>query len=640
MTSPTKMPCILMVDDDVGLLRLVEKALQREGFSFVGVSSGREGLKFVRESEPELLLLDLQLPDVSGPDLIRELLANKSGLRFMVITGRGDEHTAVRMMKMGAVDYLVKDSEFLDLLPTVVERALKQVRQERKLAAAESALEQEHALTSAILETTASLLLVLDREGRIVRFNAACEKLTGYSSAEVKGKLFWDYFVRSEEALGIQSIFAELARSNFPLEQESWWRTKSGRSRLIVWCVTALRGPSDQIAYFIASGIDITERKRAERRLGALYTVTRVLAESSLFHEAGPKLLQAICESLEWEIGEIWRVENERKTLGWHSGWHVPTIDPSDFIKGTREMTFSPGQGLPGRVWASGHPVWNTDLNDSDLFLRVALANKLGFRSAFGFPIVHGREVIGVMTFFSRSVREPDDYLLKMMSDIGSRIGQFIDRKRLEQEILKISEVEQRRIGQDLHDGLSQHLAGTELMSQVLESNLSKKNKAAAAQAGRIAEHVREAIAQTRLLARGLFPVELEAHGLMSALEELTVNVRKLFRVDCEFHCTQTVPVKNHATATHLYRIAQEATHNAIKHGRAGQIIVSLSQEGDRACLAIEDDGKGISGVSRPGNGMGLRIMKYRAGMIGATLNIRPAEARGTVVECFFKNSI
>ena len=213
-------------------------------------------------------------------------------------------------------------------------------------------------------------------------------------------------------------------------------------------------------------------------------------------------------------------------------------------------------------------------------------------------------------------------------------IRDITERKRLEKEILEISEREQRRIGQDLHDGLCQHLAGVELLSQVLAQKLAPKSKDASARATKIARAVREAISQTRLLARGLSPVTLEAEGLMSALAELAANTEKMFQVRCGFDCPEIVEFDNHAAATHLFRIAQEAVSNAVKHGRAKKISIQLRKNSGQLHLRISDNGVGFPEKFPGGNGMGLRIMQSRIGMVGGTLIIERNPDGGTSVAC------
>jgi PAS domain S-box-containing protein len=208
------------------------------------------------------------------------------------------------------------------------------------------------------------------------------------------------------------------------------------------------------------------------------------------------------------------------------------------------------------------------------------------------------------------------------------------EHKRLEREILEISDQERRRIGQDLHDGLCQELAGIELMSQVLHQKLGSKSKADAARAGEIARYVREAITQTRSLARGLAPVTLEAEGLSSALHELAAATEKLFGVSCKVECADSLPGLATTTATHLYRITQEAVSNAIKHGKATRVIIRVGYEAERLSLHVMDNGCGIPKVLPRGDGMGLRIMRYRAGMISGLLSIEVHENGGTSVSC------
>jgi len=211
-------------------------------------------------------------------------------------------------------------------------------------------------------------------------------------------------------------------------------------------------------------------------------------------------------------------------------------------------------------------------------------------------------------------------------------IRDITERKRLEKEILEISELEQRRIGQDLHDGLCQQLAGIEMLSQVLAQKLAAKSKDASARAGEIAKAVREAIRQTRLLARGLSPVTLESEGLMSALAELALNTEKIFRVRCAFDCPEAVKFGAPAAATHLFRITQEAVSNAIRHGKAKRISIQLREDAGHLRLRVDDDGVGFPENFSGGTGMGLRIMQTRIGMVGGTLTIEQPPAGGTSV--------
>jgi signal transduction histidine kinase len=211
------------------------------------------------------------------------------------------------------------------------------------------------------------------------------------------------------------------------------------------------------------------------------------------------------------------------------------------------------------------------------------------------------------------------------------------ERKRLEEQILHISELEQRRLGQDLHDGICQRLTAIELKTQTLVQMLDKRGRDAVAQAEEIAAHMREVIAQTRSLARGLSPFILESEGLTSALRELAANSARLFNVNCLFHCDSPAVGIDQGTATHLYRIAQEAVTNAVKHGKAASIEIHLSFKDDRLVLTVSDNGVGLTKAPGAGPGMGLRTMQYRAGMIGAALLVQSQAKGGTRIVCFLQ---
>jgi len=210
------------------------------------------------------------------------------------------------------------------------------------------------------------------------------------------------------------------------------------------------------------------------------------------------------------------------------------------------------------------------------------------------------------------------------------------ERKRLEREILEISSREQRRIGHDLHDGVCQQLAAIAYRMDILAEQLQEKGVAESSEAERVGGLVNEAINQTRGVARGLFPISLEENGLVSALEELAVNTSNLFKVQCQFSAEGPLPQAENGVALHLYYIAQEAVLNAAKHSRAGNISISLTRANDRFILAIRDDGSGFELSDHGFRGMGIRIMRYRARVIGATLDLKSQPGQGTQISCVF----
>ena len=180
--------------------------------------------------------------------------------------------------------------------------------------------------------------------------------------------------------------------------------------------------------------LDTTARKTAERRLAAEHATSRVLAEASTIEEASARIVRAICESLDWELGALWTIDETADVLHLRELWHRPDLEVAEFEGVTRHLEFRRGVGLPGRVWATGDPAWIPDVVTDANFPRAAAATKDGLHAALGFPILRGRTVVGVIEFFSREIRPPDADLLRMLTAIGSQIGQFIERKRGEDE--------------------------------------------------------------------------------------------------------------------------------------------------------------------------------------------------------------
>jgi signal transduction histidine kinase len=213
---------------------------------------------------------------------------------------------------------------------------------------------------------------------------------------------------------------------------------------------------------------------------------------------------------------------------------------------------------------------------------------------------------------------------------------EMAERARLEKEILEVSERERRRIGHDLHDGLCQHLTATALAGQVLEEKLAAKSMPETADANTIVKLIEDGIALARNLARGIYPVQMEADGLMTAFEELANNISSISKIACVFERGSPVLIPDAAVATHLYRIAQEAISNAIRHGKAKRIGISLWDQAGVVTLTLEDDGVGLPETWQKGQGLGTRIMAHRAAMIGATLVLEPSPTGGTLVRCSF----
>jgi signal transduction histidine kinase len=244
--------------------------------------------------------------------------------------------------------------------------------------------------------------------------------------------------------------------------------------------------------------------------------------------------------------------------------------------------------------------------------------------------------VVKTLVSLRKSQQELED---RVRQRTAALTGEIQERTRLEKELLEISERGQRQIGHDLHDSLGQHLTATALAGQVLNEQLESKSLPESASARHLVKLVEEAIILTRTLARGLYPVQVNAEGLMDGLQELARNVSERFKVSCEFECREPVLLNDPASSTHFYRIAQEAITNALKHGKARRINISLEKADGVIILTVTDDGIGLPDNARGGEGMGLRIMAYRANMIGATFNIERLPESGTRATCKLTSS-
>lgn len=390
----------------------------------------------------------------------------------------------------------------------------------------------------------------------------------------------------------------------------------------------------------LLSAQDVTKRRRAEQRLQTQHAITRALAESSTLAEASPRVFRAICENLGCDWGELWRVDTAVQGMRCTQTWHPHERPVPAMQRSVRNTVFARGEGIAGTVWARNKPVWIADMTRHPEQVRAAVMKQYGLQTVFAFPIRLNKEVLGVISIFKRQVLPPDKYVLRMLKDVCSQIGQVMGRRRAERRLLQASEDEQQRIGQDLHDGLCQQLAGIAYIASTLENELAKESPTKAPMAARIAELSRATAVQARQIARGLNPVSLGTTGLMAALQELTVSIRSLFSISCRFECQRRILVPNHETAVHLYRIAQEAIHNAIAHGKASAIVVILRREPGGIVLGVTDNGRGFPKAGANGDGMGFENMNYRARAIGARLHFRPRARGGTVMLCEVPNQM
>lgn len=302
-----------------------------------------------------------------------------------------------------------------------------------------------HHLSRVIAETASDAILTIDDHSTVLFANPATEKVFGYPVEQIVGQ-------------SLTMLMPEYLRHVHRAALERYVATGQ---RHLSWAAISLPGlhkdgreiPLElSFGEFMENGRrlftgivrDVTERRRLERRLTLQVEVAKIMSECDGLDAAAPDLLQAICENLNCEIGQLWRLERDAQNLRWVAAWHSSSLEVHEFEEASRNRMFARGVGLPGRIWAREAYEWIEDLSTERNLPRSDLALNSGLRSAFGFPIMLGQAVMGVMEFFSRERFAPDPSLLEIMRGVGSQIGQFIERKQAEDERGQLYEREQR----------------------------------------------------------------------------------------------------------------------------------------------------------------------------------------------------
>jgi PAS domain S-box-containing protein len=314
-----------------------------------------------------------------------------------------------------------------------------------------------------IEEAASDAIVTLDKQGHILSISRAAERIFGYSVAEIVGqsldRFIPEYRRRIEQARqkDAKAAVAEVTGVH-----------KSGKHVQLELSL----GEYNKNDRHVYTGIirDIASRKGTDRRLAAQFAVTRALAESSSLGEATPKLLQYVCEALNWEVGELWCVNVESNTLHVEGSWHVPACEVEEFEKAGRKTILFPGIDLVGRVLASGQPVWVDNVVEDNNFPRAPIAERVGLHGAFAFPVRVGDQVSCVMAFYNREVVQPDDEMLQMFDALGRQVGDFIKRTRAEEERDKLLIYE--RVARSEAEANAERLAFLAEASTVLASSL------------------------------------------------------------------------------------------------------------------------------------------------------------------------
>ena len=289
-------------------------------------------------------------------------------------------------------------------------------------------------IDQSLLDHVQVAVVATDRSGSVTHWNRRAEQLFGHSPEEAVGRSLFGLLVDPDETEAVEGIQTTLASG------DAWWgevaaRRKEGRPLPTRFRASAITGAAGVHIGMVAVIIDISDLKRAELRLEAQNAVSRALSEVDTLADATPRILEAVGTSLDWEVGAIWSVDRTTNVLRCVATWNAPGVSAPEFDALTKTSSFPSGVGLPGRVWESGSPMWIEAVVHDDNFPRSRVASREGLHGALAFPILLGSEILGVIEFLSREVRDPDPELVAMMGSIGRQIGQFIERKEAEEEV-------------------------------------------------------------------------------------------------------------------------------------------------------------------------------------------------------------
>ena len=507
---------------------------------------------------------------------------------------------------------------------TVKLRGASQDVTERKEA--EERLAEALDLNRMLIAASPVGIAVFRASGECILSNAALAQIIGGS---LRGRNFHD--LDSWQSQGLAKQADEVLNSRQPRQFEFHGLTPFGKTIFVNLHFATFISHAELHLLMLVN--DITRRKRAELLLQAQRDVGISLSETSDLQTALERLLDIAAQAEGIDCGGIYLLDpaSGEWRLAAHRG-----------VSGAFAQQFGRhlAESVQAGAMSQGKPIYS---KLACLPVTSSAARDLeGQRAAALIPLFHEGRVLGSLNLASQirgeipaQTRVVIETIAAQAAGAIARIRAEAERHRLERQILEISDREQARIGQEIHDGLCQQLVSLAFDANSLEDQLAQLRRPEAATARRIALYLDQAITEARQLSRGLFPIRLEPNGLPSALEELARTASDRFHVPCSFETGGPVPVADKAMATHLYRIAQEAVINAAKHSGAQAITICLRSLADGLELTVTDDGGGLPSTGAgKSTGLGLHIMEYRAHSIGGSLRLGAGPAGGTRVCC------
>jgi PAS domain S-box-containing protein len=483
----------------------------------------------------------------------------------------------------------------------------------------EEALRKERDFIAAVLSTAGALVVVLDREGQIVRFNRACEQLTGHSFEQVRGKPFWEVLLIPEEVEAVKGVFAELRSGQFPNRHENHWVGKDGRRHLITWSNTALLSNNGTVEHVIGTGIDVTQRKNTE---GALRKLSQAVAQSPAsvvitdadgnIEYVNPKFVEMTCYPQEDTIGKNPRIlkSGEHSQEFYQELWRTITS---------------------GRVWRGE-------------FYNKKKTGEFYWESASISPIKNEQGVITHFVGVKEDITErkqAEEASRKAHEELERRVAErTAELRQVSSRLLDAHEEERKLIALDLHDGLGQSLSAIKFRVESILQEMKGEDigGTCAMSLQTVVPMVQEAFEEVRRVTRNLRPPVLDDLGILATISWFCREFESTFkgvsiatRIDVR---EDDVPA---ALKIVIFRILQEALNNIGKHSSAHRVKLSLTRQDRNLILMVEDNGTGfdlepLESEKPTVGGLGLAGMKERAALSGGSVSIESRPGVGTTI--------